>query len=126
MDLPPNGFTVSIWPQNGQTGPSGQRVASSSSRAASSFVKAGLLRSLMARLPYALDHGTVRSVSQVYSCQKGAAARLSSRVATGAITAALQTLLGYGAGGPSTGLVRMLKVMQTSDGNDGGLPRTLF
>jgi len=68
MDGPPSGFTVSCWPQNGHTGPSGHRVASSNLRASSSSVKAGLVKSHMA-VPYGRYHAIGLLISQVYSCR---------------------------------------------------------
>src|SRR3977135_2964519 len=67
MDWPPSLVTVSNWPQNGQTGPSGQREASRNSRALSSLVKAGLVRSHMA-VSYNLEYAINLRFSQLYSC----------------------------------------------------------
>src|ERR1700737_5228784 len=68
MDLPPSLETVSNWPQKGQTGPSGQRDASRNSRALSSSVNAGLVRSHMA-VSYDLEYATNHRFSQLYSCR---------------------------------------------------------
>src|ERR1700730_16603269 len=66
MLLPPSGWAVSCWPQNGQIAPFGQREASRNSRALVSLVKAGLVRSHMA-ISYNLEHAINCQFSQGHS-----------------------------------------------------------